>query len=123
VSATVSKPAGVQIFGVRNSQGTRAAERYFKERRVAIQFVDLKQRPMAAAEIKRFIDRFGMTALLDAEGKAFVHAGLKYMRLTDADLLARIEKEPNLLKLPLVRAGKSLSIGHDEAAWKTMLAD
>jgi arsenate reductase-like glutaredoxin family protein len=122
VSASVSKPASVQVFGVRNSQATRAAERFFKERRVVIQFVDLKQRPIAAGEIKRFVERFGMAALLDVDGKAFVNAGLKYLRLTDADLLARIEKEPNLLKLPLVRAGKSLSIGHDEAAWKTMLA-
>ncbi len=112
----------VQIFGLKNSQATRAAERFFKERRVAIQVVDLKQKPIAPGEIKRFIQRFGWTGVLDTEGKAYVDAGLKYLRLTDSELLGRIEREPRLLRLPLVRAAKLLSIGHDEDAWKAMLA-
>ena len=44
----------VQIFGVKNSQETRAAERFFKERGVKIHLVDLKQKPMAPGEIRRF---------------------------------------------------------------------
>ena len=59
----------VQIFGVKNSPETRAAERFFKERRGTIHMVDLKQRPMAAGEIRRFIERFGMAGLLDSDGK------------------------------------------------------
>jgi arsenate reductase-like glutaredoxin family protein len=113
--------AGVQIFGVKNSQASRAAERFFKERRVPIQFVDLKQRPMAAGELKRFVERFGWTGLLDTEGKAYADAGLKYLKLSDAELLGRIEREPRLLRLPLVRSAKILSVGHDEEAWKAML--
>jgi arsenate reductase-like glutaredoxin family protein len=68
----------VQIFGLKNSPATRAAERFFKERRVAIHRVDLKQKPMAGAEIKRFIERFGLAVLLDSEGRAYIDAGLKY---------------------------------------------
>jgi arsenate reductase-like glutaredoxin family protein len=49
---------------VKNSAATRAAERFFKERRVAIQFIDLKKKPMAPGEIKRFVDRFGLDQLL-----------------------------------------------------------
>ncbi len=111
----------VQIFGLKNSQATRAAERFFKERRVPIQFVDLKIKPMAPAEIRRFIDRFGLTALLDQESKAYIDAGLKYMKMSEAEMLSRIEREPALLRLPLVRADKKLSTGRDDATWKTML--
>ncbi len=111
----------VQIFGVKNSPATRAAERFFKERRIPVQFVDLKQKPMAPAEIKRFSDRFGLRSLLDTEGTAYVDAGLKYLKVTDAELLARIEREPKLLRLPLVRSAKHVAAGHDEAAWKAML--
>jgi arsenate reductase-like glutaredoxin family protein len=110
------------IFGLKNSQATRAAERFFKERRVVFQFVDLKRKPMAPGEIKRFIDRFGLSGLLDSEGKVYTDAGLRYLRLTDADLLKRIEQEPGLLRLPLVRAANRLSIGAHEEAWKDMLA-
>ena len=111
----------VQIFGVKNSSATRAAERFFKERRVPIQLVDLKQKPMSPGEIKRFIDRFGLRSLLDVEGKAYVDGGFKYLKLTDAELLSRIEKIPGLLRMPLVRSGNKISIGQDENGWKAML--
>jgi arsenate reductase-like glutaredoxin family protein len=111
----------VQIFGVKGSQATRAAERFFKERRIPIQIVDLNQRPMAPGEIKRFIDRFGWDRLLDAEGKAYVDLGLKYLKLTDAERMSHIEREPKLLRLPLVRSGNRLGVGQDEASWKSML--
>ena len=110
----------VQIFGLKNSPETRAAERFFKERRVTIHMVDLKVKPMAGGEIKRFIERFGLAGLLDSEGKAYIDAGLKYYKLTDAELLARIERDPKLLRLPLVRGGKVLSIGRDEDSWRAM---
>ena len=112
----------VQIFGVKNSQATRAAERFFKERRIDIHYVDLKKKPMSAGEIKRFSDRYGLTALLDADGKAYIDAGMKYLKLSGAELLTKIENEPGLLRLPLVRSGNKLSIGHDEEGWKGMLA-
>jgi arsenate reductase len=113
---------GVQIFGVKNSPATRAAERFFKERRVQIHFVDLKQKPMSAGEIKRFTDRFGLEDVLDREGKCYIDAGLKYLKISGAEMLTRCEREPRLLLLPLVRAGNLLSAGHDENAWKAMAA-
>ena len=111
----------VQIFGVKNSQSTRAAERFFKERNVSIHMVDLKQKPMSPGEIKRFVDRFGLSALIDAESKSYVDAGLKYLKTSDAELLTRIERDPKLLRLPLIRSANKLSVGHDEEAWKGML--
>lgn len=111
----------MQIFGLKNSPPTRAAERFFKERRIAIHFVDLKQKPMSPGEIRRFTDRFGLTGIVDSEGKAWIDAGLKYMKMPDSELLARIEREPALLRLPLIRCANRLSIGHDEPSWKAML--
>lgn len=114
--------SNVQLFGVKNSPATRAAERFFKERRVSIQFVDLKKRPMAPGEIKRFIERFGLEQLLDTGGSAYLDAGLKYLKMPESELLQKIERDPKLLRLPLVRCSNRLSIGHDEAGWTAMLA-
>jgi arsenate reductase-like glutaredoxin family protein len=114
-------PVSVQIFGLGNSQAARAAERFFKERRIQIHYVDLKKKAMAPAEIGRFVSKFGMQAVLDTEGTAYVDAGLKYMKVSDAEMLAKIEKNPALLRLPLVRSGNKLAVGRDEAAWKAML--
>jgi arsenate reductase (glutaredoxin) len=114
--------ASVQIFGMKSSQATRAAERFFKERRAEIHMVDLQKKPMSGGEIKRFVERFGWTGLLDAEGKAYVAAGLKYLKVADAEWLAKVEREPALLRLPLVRGGNLVSVGQDEESWKAMLA-
>jgi arsenate reductase len=114
--------ANIQIFGVKNSQATRAAERFFKERRATIQTVDLRKKAMAAGEIKRFVERFGWAGLLDTGSKAYVEAGLQYLRLSESELMEKIAREPALLRLPLVRGGKVVSIGHDETSWKAMLA-
>jgi arsenate reductase (glutaredoxin) len=112
--------ANVQIFGLKNSQATRAAERFFKERSVPFQSIDLKIKPMAPAEIGRFVARFGISPLLDTEGKAYVDSGLKYLKVTEAELLAKIARDAALLRLPLVRSDKKLSVGRDEEAWKAM---
>ena len=111
----------IQVFGIKNSAASRAAERFFKERRITIQSVDLKQKALAPGEIKRFVDRFSLLGLLDTEGKPYIDSGLKYLKVTEGELLERIEKDPRLLKLPLVRSAQQLSIGRDEKSWKAML--
>ena len=77
---------------------------------------------MFPGEIKRFVDRFRLATLVDTEGKAFIDAGLKYLKMPDSELLERIARDPQLLRLPLVRCASQLSIGHDEKSWKAMLA-
>jgi arsenate reductase-like glutaredoxin family protein len=84
--------------------------------------VDLKQKPMSPGEIKRFVERFGLRTLCDTEGKAWTDAGLKYMKLSDTELVTKIEREPKLLKLPLIRSANKLTVGQDEEGWKSMLA-
>lgn len=121
ISVKIKPMVSVQIFGVKGSQSTRAAERFFKERRITIQLVDLKKKPMAPGEINRFIQRFGLPQLIDTEGKEYIDAGLKYLKLSESELMARIEKEPKLLRLPFIRSANKLSIGLDEAAWKEMV--
>ncbi|HLX46247.1 MAG TPA: ArsC/Spx/MgsR family protein [Bryobacteraceae bacterium] len=111
----------MQIFGVKKSQATRAAERFFKERRVQIQKVDLDQKPIAPGEIRRFVDKFTWAGLLDTEGKAFADAGLKYIRLSDAETFDRVTRDPLLLRLPLVRAGNKITIGHDQDGWRAII--
>lgn len=78
---------------------------------------------MAPAELKRFADRLKPRSLIDQEGRAYRAAGLGYMRLGDAELLERLLNDQRLLRLPLVRLGQNLSVGHDEAAWKSWLAE
>ncbi|MCU1325874.1 MAG: arsenate reductase related protein [Bryobacterales bacterium] len=112
----------VQIFGIKSSQAARAAERFFKERRITVQYCDLQKKAMSPGEIRRFVERFTLPGLLDTESKAYVDGGLKYMKMSDAEWLAKLENNPQLLRLPFVRAGNRISIGRDEEAWKAMIS-
>ena len=111
----------VQIFGHDRDPGTRAALRFFKERRIAIHQVDVTRKPIARGELRRFVERLGARALLDERSKAYRDAGLGYMRLDDAEIVERLLATPALLRLPLVRFGNDVAAGRDEAAWKALL--
>src|SRR5690348_10836889 len=113
----------VQVFGTEDSQSTRAALRFFKERRIAIHLVDLRRKPMAPGELRRFVERLGAAALADTDGKAWREAGLGYLRMTDVDLADRLLADQRLLRLPLVRVGNGVAAGRDEASWKRLLAE
>ena len=114
--------ANVQIFGAPDSQATRAALRFFKERRIEVHLVDVARKPMAPAELRRFVDRLGARAVADEGSRAWQEAGLGYLRMDDAELAQRLLADQRLLRLPLVRVGIGLAAGRDEAAWKTLLA-
>lgn len=115
-------PDSVQLFGLRDSRPTQHALRFFRERRVPVAFVDLARRPLARAELSRFIQKFGVRDLLDTSGRAYSDAGLAWLSLDDDALGERLLAEPRLLRLPLARSGGRLSIGADEAAWRGWLA-
>ncbi len=112
----------VQIFGLESDQATRAAIRFFKERRITIHLVDLRRKPIAAGELRRFVERLGAPALADEDGKAWREAGLGYLKMTDTELAERLLADTRLLRLPLVRFGNAVSAGRAEATWKDWLS-
>jgi arsenate reductase len=108
----------VQVFGLPDSSATRAAQRFFRERRIALHEVDLRKRAIAPGELRRFSDRLGVRRLADTEGRAWRDAGLGYLHMHDDELFERLLRDPRLLRLPLVRCGTVLAAGRDEEAWR-----
>jgi arsenate reductase (glutaredoxin) len=113
----------VQIFGIKKSADTRKALRFFAERRIRMHFVDLDERPAAAGELGRFVQKVGVDALIDRDSKTYVELGLKHAKLSDERWIEKLINEPRLLRMPLVRqlgqhgSGK-LTIGLAEKDWK-----
>jgi arsenate reductase-like glutaredoxin family protein len=112
----------IQIFGYEDSQPTRAALRFFKERRVNVHFVNLKQRPIAPGELRRFIERLGAPALLDPTSRPYRDQGLQFLTLDVDGVAERLLANPRLLRLPLVRNGNAVTVGAAEATWRAWLA-
>lgn len=118
---SLAPPPVIQVFGLERDQGTRAAIRFFKERRIPISFVDLRKRAIAAGELRRFVERLGAAALLDEGSRAYREAGLAHLRLDDEGIVTRLLADADLLRLPLVRHGNAVSAGRDEATWTAWL--
>jgi arsenate reductase-like glutaredoxin family protein len=111
----------VQIFGTKSCNETKKALRFFKERRIRTHFVDLKERPASAGELKRFGQKFGWERLLDREGKQFRARGLHVAHVSEGRIPALLEDDPMLLVTPLVRSGNELAVGWDEARWRELV--
>lgn len=115
------KMPDIHVFGRADSAATRAALRFFRERRIAVHSADLRKRPIAAGELQRFVQKVGARALLDVESRPYRDNGLAHMRLDDAEIVARLLANSNLLRLPLIRYGNLVSVGQDEATWAAWL--
>lgn len=118
---SVPSVSPVQVFGTERDQATRAALRFFKERRVPISFVDLRKRSIAPGELRRFVERLGAEALLDPMSRAYREAGLGYLRMDAAGIVERVLADARLLRLPLVRHGNDVTVGRAEGVWTTWL--
>lgn len=84
-------------------------------------FVDLEQRPIAPAELRRFAQRFGASALVDTKSHTYRDSGMAYLSLDDDQILERLRADQRLLRLPLVRFGDVLSVGVATDDWRDWL--
>ena len=115
----------VQIFGVKKSADTRKALRFFSERRIRAHFVDLNERSISEGELQRFIQRFGLDALIDRESKTYEQLGLRHSQSSPSRWQERLLTEPLLLRMPLVRrlgTPPALTVGDAENEWKAWIA-
>jgi len=107
----------VQIFGIKNDANVRKAERFFKERRARVHFVDFKQRAPSKGELRRFFQKFGEARLIDRESKRFRALGLHTAYYGDERWMEIASDEPLVLRMPLVRRGADLTVGLAEDVW------
>jgi len=111
----------VQIFGTPSCSDTRKAQRFFRERRVPVHFVDLKRHAASKGELRHFVQRHGAEALIDRESRRFHALGLRQASYGAERWLDILAEEPLLLRTPLVRAGNDLSIGLAQDDWRRWL--
>jgi len=116
------KMPNIQVFGMEDNNATRNALRFFRERRIIVHFVDLRKKPIALGELRRFTDRLGAAALLDTESRAYREQGLAFLTTDSAGITSRLLADVKLMKLPLVRYGDAVTAGKAEETWKAWLA-
>lgn len=112
----------VQIFGTKKCADTRKAERFFKERGIKFQAIDLAQKGMSPGELRAVASRVGgLDALVDRAGKRYVDKGLKHAAPTGARLETLLLEDALLLKTPIVRSSAGASVGFEPDTWTRWL--
>lgn len=105
----------IQIFGTKKCNDTQKAIRFFKERRVVIQFVDLNEKAMSKGELTSVARTIPLEELINKEGKQFKNRNLEYMVY---DLETELLEDPLLLRTPITRQGQKATVGNAPATWK-----
>lgn len=108
----------IQIFGTKKCNDTKKAERYFKERGIKFQFIDMKEKGMSKGEFLSVAQaNGGMDAMVNWEGKdRDLLTLLKYT--AEEDKLEKILENPQIIKTPVVRNGKQSTLGYEPEVWK-----
>lgn len=109
----------IQIFGKSKCFDTKKAERYFKERRIPFQSIDLVRFGMSDREFDSVVRAVGgIDRLIDWDGKSQEITNMKYMD----DIRAKEDKvfdHPELMKTPIVRNGRQATVGYCPEVWGT----
>jgi arsenate reductase-like glutaredoxin family protein len=110
--------ASVQIFGTRKCADTRKAERFFKERRISFQLIDIAEKGPSPGELRKIAGAVGgVEALIDREGRRYLERGLKYAAPTGARIEQALLDDPLLMRTPVVRAGPRATVGFVPDVW------
>lgn len=105
----------IQIFGTLKCQDTKKAIRYFKERKIPFQFINLAEKGMSRGELHKVAAATGIDNLIDREGKEYTRRDLRYLtHSTEEELF----NDPLLFKTPIVRNGHKVTVGYMPDAWQ-----
>jgi arsenate reductase len=106
----------IQIFGRNKCFDTKKAQRWFKERRVKFQYIDIDRFGMSKGELTSVKNAVGLPALIDERDQDFPL--LQYLA-TDEARFEKLLEDPYLIKTPVVRNGKQATVGYAPDVWKT----
>ena len=107
----------IQIYGRKKCFDTRKTERYFKERKIKFQSIDIDRYGLSRGEIASVRAAVGIDSLLDTSGKEYGRLNLKYISTgeTKEEMLLN---NPKLFVSPIVRNGKQATVGYRPEIWK-----
>ncbi|MBE5769999.1 MAG: ArsC family transcriptional regulator [Clostridia bacterium] len=110
----------IQIYALKRNFDTQKAERFFKERRISYQLLDLKKHKLGQRELSLFARRLGAENLVDRQSPDALSHPVAH---TDdaAYILECLAENPRFLRTPIVRNGEQVTLGADEKTWEEWL--
>ena len=113
----------IQIFGTKKSQDARKAERWFKERRIRVQYIDMNEKGISRGELKSVAQAVGGIDCLIDEGCRDQDALALVKYIAPAQREEAILEHTQVLKLPIVRNGKKAAVGYRPEVYEAWLKE
>lgn len=110
----------IQLYVSKKNFDAQKAERFFKERRITVQVMDLKKHKLGDRELQIMAKGIGMQGLLDKDDKRTKEHPACYCNI-DSMIMEAIRENPWLLKSPIVRNGNQCTIGYQPDVWEAWL--
>ncbi|HDK7176331.1 TPA: arsenate reductase family protein [Clostridium botulinum] len=107
----------IQIFGMKKCFDTKKAERYFKERKIKYQFIDLNIKGLSKGELQSIKSAIGLNELINKDSREYKKTNIGSIR-TDSVKEDLLLNNPRLYKTPIVRNGKKATVGYEPEIWK-----
>jgi Spx/MgsR family transcriptional regulator len=108
----------IQIFGTKKCNDTKKAERYFKERGIKFQFIDMKEKGLSKGELTSVASANGGIANLVNPNAKDKDAVALFQYIADEDKLEKLLENQQIIKTPIVRNGKQSTLGYQPDVWK-----
>lgn len=108
----------IQIFGVKKCFDTKKAERYFKERNIKYQFIDLTEKALSKGELQSVKAAVGLKSLIDSGSKEYARLNMGHI-VTENVREEILFKNPGVYRTPIVRNGRQATVGYEPEVWKT----
>ena len=107
----------IQIFGSSKCFDTKKAQRWFKERRVKFQYIDLPSKGLSPREYQSVKQKVGFEALVNEKSRAYEDLFMAY--ITPGAREEKLLEHPELFRTPIVRNGKEATVGYRPEVWET----
>ena len=108
----------IQIFGSSKSFDTKKAERWFKERRIKYQYIDILSKGLSPREYQSVKQKVGFEALVNTQSRIYADLEDRYQRyVTPAAFEEKLLEYPELFNTPIVRNGKEATVGYCPEIW------
>ena len=112
----------IQIYCGKKNFDTQKAERFFKERRIPVQMLDLKKHPLGEREVRLKIQQIGLDRLMDREDKKVrEHPACYYLQ--ESLVIPAVQEAPWLLRTPIVRNGSRMTAGYCPEVWEQWIGE
>lgn len=107
----------IQIFGSSKSFDSKKAERWFKERRIKYQYIDLPSKGLSPREYQSVKKKIGFQSLVNTKCKSYEELYMTY--ITPEAQEEKLLENPQLFQTPIVRNGKEATVGYHPEIWSS----